>query len=87
MEKQDNPEQRMKILVVDDDEGIRRTAGRMLSQMGYEAEFAGDGDEAIELYKQTKDLGAAFDTVIMDLSMPNGMGEGKRSVKFRGHNT
>ena len=80
MEKQDNPEQRMKILVVDDDEGIRRTAGRMLSQMGYEAEFAGDGDEAIELYKQTKDLGAAFDAVIMDLSMPNGMG-GREAIR------
>jgi len=69
----------MKILVVDDDEGIRKTAGRMLVQMGHRAILAGDGTEAVKLFKNNRDAGEPFDTVIMDLSMPNGMGEGKRS--------
>jgi len=80
MKKQDNLGQRMKILVVDDDEGIRKTAGRMLVQMGHRAILAGDGTEAVKLFKNNRDAGEPFDTVIMDLSMPNGMG-GREAIR------
>ena len=80
MVKQYNPKYRMKILVVDDDEEIRKTAGRMIRQMGYEAILAGEGTEAVKLFKNNKDAGTPFDTVIMDLSMPNGMG-GREAIK------
>jgi len=63
-----------KILVMDDDEIVRIVVGRMLSQCGYEAEFAEHGEGAIELYKKAKESGAPFDAVIIDLVIPAGMG-------------
>jgi len=38
-----------KILVMDDDEGIRRVAAGLLEHLGYEVSLAGDGAEAIQL--------------------------------------
>jgi len=63
-----------KILVMDDEEVVRDVAGEMLKQIGYEVEFARDGAEAIELYNGAKDSGNAFDAVILDLTVPGGMG-------------
>ncbi len=69
-----------KILLMDDEELILEVVGEMLSHLGYEAEFARDGHEAIELYKKAKDAGHPFAAVIMDLTIPGGMG-GKEAVK------
>ncbi len=68
-----------KILVVDDEETVRNVAGKMLNHLGYEVEFAEDGAEAIELYRRAKEAGCGFDAVIMDLTIPGGMG-GKEAV-------
>jgi len=48
--------------------------------LGYEVDFAKDGKEAIELYKKAKESSKPFDVVIMDLTIPGGMG-GKETVK------
>lgn len=69
-----------KVLVMDDDDTVRLVVGRMLGQCGYEAEFAEDGDKAIDLYKKAKATGQPFDAVIMDLIIPAGMG-GKEAIK------
>lgn len=69
-----------KILVMDDEEMIRLVARTMLKRIGYEVEFANDGAEAIELYKKAKELGQPFNAVIMDLTVPGGMG-GKEAIK------
>ncbi|MDP3111729.1 MAG: PAS domain S-box protein [Thermodesulfovibrionales bacterium] len=69
-----------KVLVMDDDDTVRLVVGRMLGQCGYEAEFAEDGEGAIELYKKAKESGAPFDAVIIDLIIPAGMG-GKEAIK------
>ena len=69
-----------KVLVVDDDDTVRLVVGRMLGQCGYEAEFAEDGDKAIDLYKKAKATGQPFDAVIIDLIIPAGMG-GKEAIK------
>jgi len=63
-----------KILVMDDDDIVRDVAGKMLTKLGYEVDFARDGSEAIELYKKSKNSGRPFDVVIMDLTIPGGMG-------------
>lgn len=63
-----------KILVMDDDDIVRDVAGKMLTKLGYEVDFARDGSEAIELYKKSKNSGRSFDVVIMDLTIPGGMG-------------
>lgn len=68
-----------KILVMDDEELIRHVSTAMLRQLGYEAHAANDGEEAITCYLQAKKEGRPFDLVIMDLTVPGGMG-GKEAI-------
>jgi len=68
-----------KILIMDDEEIIRDVAGEMLRHFGYEVEFAEDGIEALEKYADAMKSGISFDAVIMDLTIPGGMG-GKETV-------
>jgi CheY-like chemotaxis protein len=69
-----------KILVMDDDDTVRGVAGKILSHLGYQAEFARDGEEAIQAYSQAQASGAPYDAVIMDLTIPGGMG-GKEAIQ------
>ena len=68
-----------KILVMDDEEMVREILGRILPRLGYEAEFAGDGGEAIERFVQAEGSGQEFAAVILDLTVPGGMG-GKEAL-------
>ena len=68
-----------RILFMDDEEIIRDAAGEVLTYLGYSVEFAEDGREAIELYKKRLKTGEPFDIVIMDLTIPGGMG-GKEAL-------
>jgi len=69
-----------RILIMDDEDIVRDVTGDILTMLGYEVDFAKDGKEAIELYKKAKESGKSFDVVIMDLTIPGGMG-GKETVK------
>ena len=69
-----------KILVMDDEEIIRELLHDELTDAGYDIELAVDGTEAIERYTKDKDLGQPFDAVVMDLTIPGGMG-GKEAIK------
>jgi CheY-like chemotaxis protein len=62
------------VLVMDDDAMVRSVALRMLAELGFDAEGANDGRKALEMYKEARDGGAPFDAVIMDLTVPAGMG-------------
>jgi len=68
---------RGKILIMDDEEMVRRVAGETLSNLGYEVEFARGGNEAIERYITAKQDNKPFDLVILDLKVPDGMGGGE----------
>ena len=69
-----------KILFMDDQQTIRDMVGEMLMDLGYEVEFAREGSEAIELYEQAQKSGQAFDAVILDLTVPGGMG-GQEAIR------
>jgi len=69
-----------KILFMDDDESIRQTAGEMLTFLGYQVEFARNGDEAVKLYKEAWNLGTPFNVVITDLTVRGGTG-GKTAIR------
>jgi two-component system cell cycle sensor histidine kinase/response regulator CckA len=69
-----------RILVMDDQASLRKMVGRMLGNLGYESEFAKNGAEAIEMYKKAKKSERPYDAVILDLTIPGGMG-GKDAVK------
>ncbi len=68
-----------RILLMDDEETIHRTVGRILKVLGYEVDSVDDGDEALQAYKASLDEGKAYDVVIIDLTIPGGMG-GKEAV-------
>jgi DNA-binding NtrC family response regulator len=55
-----------RIMVVDDDAGIRRSLHTLLSRAGYEVVQAVDGSEAVRLWRESQ-----ADLVITDLHMPN----------------
>lgn len=69
-----------RILLMDDEEPVRVVTGKMLRHLGYEFESVNDGKEAIHVYKEAKKSGNKFDMVIMDLTIPGGMG-GKETIK------
>ncbi len=56
------------ILVVDDEELVRKVIQEMLKTMGYEVLTAKDGREAIRLYKRYQ---ASIDLVLLDIIMPD----------------
>jgi CheY-like chemotaxis protein len=69
-----------RILLVDDQEAVRKVAGKILERLGYEVEFAKDGAEGIRAYEQAMKRKQLFDMVIMDLTIPGGMG-GRETIK------
>jgi PAS domain S-box-containing protein len=68
------------ILLMDDEEDVREIAKEMLTHLGYEVMTAVDGRQAIDLYSKAKEDDAPFDAVIMDLTVPGGMG-GKETIE------
>lgn len=70
-----------KILVMDDEKSIRETARQMLCSLGYEVELARNGLDAITKYKHALIQGDRFNVVIMDLTIPGGMG-GKEAINI-----
>ena len=71
---------RGRVLLMDDDERVRRITGAMLQQLGYDVEFARNGEEAIERYQKKKESGKRFDAVILDLTVQGGIG-GEKALR------
>ncbi|MGR3220360.1 MAG: PAS domain S-box protein [Candidatus Anammoxibacter sp.] len=71
-----------KILIMDDNDAIRDMGSQVLSFIGYEVECAEDGVEAIDMYKKAMESKKPFDVVIMDLTIPGGMGGKEAIVKL-----
>src|SRR3989304_2542869 len=69
-----------KILVMDDEEIIRRLAGDMLNYLGYQSDIAANGEEAIGKFQEARDSGEPYDLIIMDLTIPGAMG-GKEAIE------
>ncbi len=68
-----------RILLMDDDKTVREIAVAMLTFLGCSVEQATDGKEAIMLYMQAIKDKSPFEIVIMDLTIPGGMG-GKEAM-------
>jgi len=69
-----------RVMIMDDEEMIRSLVEKALSRIGYEVISAESGNEAIQLYQKAKDANAPIDLIIMDLTIPGGMG-GKEAIK------
>ncbi len=74
------PRRAARILIMDDEAMVRDVVSKMLASKGCRPETAQDGQQAIALYKQAIDQGLPYDAVIMDLTIPGGMG-GKEAIQ------
>ncbi|GAB4366490.1 MAG: hypothetical protein Kow0042_06430 [Calditrichia bacterium] len=63
-----------RILFMDDEEMVQETTASLLQELGYQVELASDGEEALQKYQEFMDRGTPFDIVILDLTVPGGMG-------------
>jgi|TARA_Y100000310_G_C20688689_1_gene820760 PAS domain S-box-containing protein len=72
-----------KILLMDDDSSIRELATQMLTRLGYRITTSADGAETVRIFKDALDAGDDFDAVILDLTIPGGMGGGDALLHLR----
>jgi len=72
-----------KILLMDDEQVILDVIHEVLQFLGYDATFARDGAAAIEIYSRERTNGRPFDLVILDLTVPDGMGGKEAFEKLR----
>jgi CheY-like chemotaxis protein len=70
-----------RILVMDDEEIIRDLLYEILTSLEYEVVCAQDGAEAIALYEDALTSGRPFRAVILDITVPGGMG-GKEAMAY-----
>ena len=69
-----------RILIMDDDEMILETSRALLGHLGFKVDSARTGEEALEKYQRIFTKGGKYDLVIMDLTIPGGMG-GKMAIE------
>ena len=68
------------IMVMDDEAPVRDITRQLLSHLGYSVITVPDGNEAIDVYQQHLNNDNRVDLVIMDLTIPGGMG-GKEAAE------
>jgi CheY-like chemotaxis protein len=73
------PEKALKILVMDDEQGIRDLLSRMFNRMGHQCRVTDDGDSAVRAYRDSMGTADAFDVVMLDLTVKGGKG-GREAV-------
>jgi len=72
-----------RVLVMDDEEPIRKLLESALRGFGYQVRTCEDGAEAIALYQEAKATGNPFDVVLLDLTVRGGMGGVEAAAKLK----
>ncbi|MDP1579554.1 MAG: ABC transporter substrate-binding protein [Candidatus Didemnitutus sp.] len=73
---------RARVLFMDDEAPIRDMAELYLQRLGGEFVGAADGREALRIYEEARTAGRPFDVVVMDLTVPGGMGGREAMAKL-----
>lgn len=68
------PSRRGRVLVMDDEPGVRKTAAAMIRTCGFEADVASDGAAAVAEFEKAAREGRHYAAVILDLTVPGGLG-------------
>lgn len=63
-----------RILIMEDDETLHDVVGHALAEFGYEVVFTHDSDETLSTYQQALGTDDSFDAIVLDLTIPGGMG-------------
>lgn len=69
------------VLVMDDEAIVRDVLKGMLELLGYKVVLTEEGRKAVEIYRTAVTSGAGFDAVILDLTIPGGMG-GRETLRI-----
>ncbi|MFC1713167.1 MEDS domain-containing protein [Candidatus Poribacteria bacterium] len=69
-----------RVLVMDDENLIRELTTEILTNIGYEVITTTNGPEAVKVYRKAKESDNPFHAVILDLTIPGGMG-GRETIK------
>jgi PAS domain S-box-containing protein len=72
-----------RVLVMDDDRSIATVTASMLRTLGYTPDIASDGEMAVEKYVQALEIGEPYRAVVMDLTVPGGMGGAEALAQLR----
>ncbi|RMG61190.1 MAG: PAS domain S-box protein [Calditrichaeota bacterium] len=72
-----------RILLMDDEPPIRDLVKMVLSEHGFEVVTTGEGQEAVSAFQQARQTGKPFDLVILDLTIPGGMGGAEAIQQIR----
>lgn len=72
-----------RILVLEDDPLVRSLIVRNLTSNGFDVSESAEGSDTVRLYQEGMAQGRIFDLVILDLSIPNGMGGVRTIEKLR----
>ena len=78
--RQTNEDAKGRIVIMDDDESVREVCADIISLLGYDTDCTCDGEELINFYKEAMANNIRIDAVILDLTVPGGMG-GKEAVQ------
>lgn len=72
-----------RILVLEDDPLVRSLITRNLTSQGFDVGESAEGSETVRLYQDAMHEGRPYDLVVLDLSIPNGMGGVRTMEKLR----
>ena len=72
-----------RVLIMDDEPSMLVLAQRMLEYLGCRVEVAHPGHDAIELHARARDRGDPFGLMILDLTIPGGMGGRETASRLR----
>jgi len=67
------------VMIMDDEEVVRNVTKSQLEFFGHQVILVSDGIEAITVYRKRRESGEPVDVIIMDLTIPGGMG-GREAV-------
>lgn len=72
-----------RILIMDDEEFMRTTYAAMLERLGYEVTCVVDGTEALAAFASSRENGKGFAAIILDLTIPGGIGGKEVAAQIR----
>ena len=72
-----------RILILEDDPLVRSLIVRNLVTQGFEVIETADGNDTIKRYQESMDQGRPYDLIILDLTIPNGLGGVRTMERIR----
>jgi two-component system, cell cycle sensor histidine kinase and response regulator CckA len=77
------PASKGRLLFMDDEPDIRRVGELVLRHLGYQTVTVANGEDAITAFTAARDANQPFDAVVLDLTIPGGIGGAETLQRLR----